>query len=111
MPDTVRALGIEKFTDPQVRAIPRILVGANVLLIAPTGIGKTEAALLPILQHILREKPAPTSCLYITPLRALNRDILSRFTFLAVLLVARLPNRHCRSHLQEQLRHYRPAAC
>ncbi|TLZ75102.1 MAG: DEAD/DEAH box helicase, partial [Methanobacteriota archaeon] len=49
--EAVRALGIESFTEPQERAIPRIRSGANVLLVAPTGIGKTEAALLPVLDH------------------------------------------------------------
>src|SRR5437763_4768230 len=92
--DAVRALGIDEFTEPQVRAIPRILAGANVLLVAPTGIGKTEAAFLPILQHLLREKPAPTSGLYITPLRALNREMLRRKTFLPGRLHVRAAARH-----------------
>src|SRR3972149_2932686 len=81
--DAVRELGISSFTDPQVRATPRILAGANVLLVAPTGIGKTEAAVLPLLDRILREGPDPVSVLYITPLRALNRDMLRRLTFFA----------------------------
>src|SRR2546425_12045803 len=92
--ETVQALGIETFTEPQERAIPRILAGANVLLVAPTGIGKTEAALLPILDRILRDKPEPTSCLYITPLRALNRDMLRRMTFFADRLDVPVPGRH-----------------
>src|SRR5205809_3204823 len=68
--DAVRALGIDEFTEPQVRAIPRILAGANVPLIAPTGqipptstranvlhvaptgLGKTVAAFLPIIRHL-----------------------------------------------------------
>src|SRR5437879_8843034 len=100
--DAVRALGIEEFTEPQVRAIPRIRAGANVLLVAPTGIGKTEAALLPILQHILREKPTPTSCLYITPLRALNRDMLRRMTFFAERLGVRVAVRHGDTTPQER---------
>src|SRR3989442_11775190 len=91
--ETVQALGIETFTEPQERAIPRILAGANVLLVAPTGIGKTEAALLPILDRILRDKPEPTSCLYITPLRALNRDMLRRMTFFPDRLCVPLPGR------------------
>ncbi|MGI0149226.1 MAG: DEAD/DEAH box helicase [Thermoplasmata archaeon] len=100
--DAVRALGIEEFTEPQIRAIPRILAGANVLLVAPTGIGKTEAALLPILHHVLAEKPAPTSCLYITPLRALNRDMLRRMTFFAERLGIRVAVRHGDTTPQER---------
>src|SRR6267143_1305519 len=100
--DAVRALGIDEFTEPQVRAIPRILAGANVLLVAPTGIGKTEAALLPILDRIVRDKPEPTSCLYITPLRALNRDMLRRMTFFADRLGIRVAVRHGDTTPQER---------
>jgi ATP-dependent Lhr-like helicase len=100
--DAVRALGIDEFTEPQVRAIPRILAGAHVLLVAPTGIGKTEAAFLPILQGLLQEKPKPTSCLYITPLRALNRDMLRRMTFFAERLGIRVAVRHGDTSPQER---------
>src|SRR3989442_5676854 len=54
--DAVRALGIETFTEPQRRPIPRILTGENVLLLAPTRIRKSETGLLPILRPILRAK-------------------------------------------------------
>ena len=100
--EAVRALGIESFTEPQERAIPRIRSGANVLLVAPTGIGKTEAALLPVLDHIVRETPPPTSCLYITPLRALNRDMLRRMTFFAERLGVRVAVRHGDTSPQER---------
>ena len=81
--EVLKELGIESFTEPQVQAIPPILAGSNILLVAPTGIGKTEAALLPILHRILAEKPPAVSCLYLTPLRALNRDMLRRMSFFA----------------------------
>ena len=74
--------GIRVPTPPQVTAIPKILSGANILLIAPTGSGKTEAVLLPIFDRLTRiENRQGISVIYITPLRALNRDLLKRLDY------------------------------
>ena len=69
-----------ELTEIQKLAIPKILAGENVLILAPTGSGKTESALLPILEQI-HEKKDGIRVLYITPLRALNRDLLKRFNW------------------------------
>jgi ATP-dependent Lhr-like helicase len=64
-------------------AIAPISDGENVLLVAPTASGKTEAALLPIFDSLMKaSKPsAGIEVVYITPLRALNRDIHKRLMF------------------------------
>ena len=71
--------GIKEPTPPQVRAWPLVSRGENVLVVAPTGSGKTEAALLPLLSRLVSEGHGEgISLLYITPMRALNRDMLKR---------------------------------
>jgi ATP-dependent Lhr-like helicase len=83
------ALAELEFTEPtlpQTKAFPAILSGENVLLIAPTGSGKTEAVLLPIFSKLVGQKSRNSQqsgilVLYITPLRALNRDMLKRLIY------------------------------
>lgn len=87
-------LGFKRPTEIQELAIPRLLAGGNALLIAPTGMGKTEAALLPVFHRFLEARPRGVSILYITPLRALNRDILDRFQWWAGRLGIKIEVRH-----------------
>ena len=80
----LQALGISEPTPPQEKVLEPITRGENVLLVAPTASGKTEAALLPVFHSYLSSPPAKgISIIYITPLRALNRDIHRRMMFWA----------------------------
>ncbi|HID73457.1 MAG TPA: DEAD/DEAH box helicase, partial [Thermoplasmata archaeon] len=91
----------------QTRAIPHILAGDNVLVVAPTGVGKTESAILPALHRVLADHLEPIALLYITPLRALNRDMLRRFESWGEALEIRVAVRHgdtTRSERQRQAR-------
>ncbi|MFP3950615.1 MAG: DEAD/DEAH box helicase [Candidatus Bathyarchaeia archaeon] len=75
-------LGIDRPTTPQDVAIPAILREEGILLVAPTASGKTEAAFLPVFHRFLEEgRKKGISIIYITPLRALNRDIFKRLVF------------------------------
>ena len=76
--DFLKKIGFSEFTEAQENFIPVISEGKDAILISPTGSGKTEAAIFPIMDMIVRESPAPITCLFITPLRALNRDMLGR---------------------------------
>jgi len=67
-------------TDVQVQAWPAIQSGADVLIAAPTGSGKTFAAFLSCIdslfkQALARELDDHTQVLYVSPLKALSNDI------------------------------------
>ncbi len=92
--DLLKSRGITQPTEPQKKAIPEILSGRNVLLVAPTGIGKTEAAMLPVLHMLAKGKGAGIRCIYVTPLRALNRDLLRRLREFGEAVGLRIAVRH-----------------
>ncbi len=71
-------VGISEFTEIQELAIPKVMGGRHVLISAPTGSGKTEAVLLPVMSELLNGERHPISAVYVTPLRALNRDVFLR---------------------------------
>ena len=86
--------GISELNQIQRDSIPDILEGRNVVLVSPTGSGKTEAAVLPILSRYLSHRSDGVAILYITPLRALNRDILKRLEKWAEMLEIKAEVRH-----------------
>ncbi|TLZ51351.1 MAG: DEAD/DEAH box helicase [Methanobacteriota archaeon] len=92
--ELLRELGIGEPTAPQAAAVPRLLAGENVLIISPTGSGKTEAALLPVLDRLTTREKTGIGALYVTPLRALNRDMQRRIEWWAQKLGIRVEIRH-----------------
>ncbi len=92
--DGLEQLGIKKLTEVQLKAFKPIYEGRDVLIISPTGTGKTLAALLPIFEKWLEERPKPTSILYISPLKALNRDQLEHLKFWSEKLEMEISVRH-----------------
>ena len=100
-------LGIDQPTRAQSAMIPAVTAGKSVLLVAPTGIGKTEAAMLPLLDRLVREQPPGIHVLYITPLRALNRDMLRRMEFFGQALGLTVGVRHGDTPQGERLKQAR----
>lgn len=96
-------------TEPQQKVIPKILEGKNVLLISPTATGKTEAAMLPILSQLVQfpRTEQGIKVLYITPLRALNRDMLERLEWWCNNLDLKLAVRHGDTEVKERMRQSR----
>jgi ATP-dependent Lhr-like helicase len=78
----IRERGLVEPTEIQRLAFPLLATDADALLLSPTGTGKTEAVLLPLLSRRLADPTPPISTLYVTPLRALNRDLEHRIVAL-----------------------------
>jgi len=84
--ESFRHEGFQNLTKIQKISYPVISRKQNCLLVAPTGSGKTEASLIPILSLLDSERArnidfvqdSAIFVLYITPLRALNNDVHRR---------------------------------
>ena len=90
--NALRQMNIEHLYRFQEDAIKHILNGEDVVIVAPTGSGKTEAFTLPILSMLssdsrelggLRVEPPKIRALFIYPTKALARDQLHKITMLA----------------------------
>ncbi|PSQ57280.1 helicase [Halobacteriales archaeon SW_7_71_33] len=100
--------GFEEPTAPQRVAVEPIADGEHTLVVAPTGSGKTETAMLPVLSSIVEGRaerargadeatpstPFGISALYVTPLRALNRDMRERLEWWGETLDVEVDVRH-----------------
>ncbi len=96
-------LGYSRLTPIQRKSIPILARKRDSLIVAPTGSGKTEAAMIPILTMVaeangndekVKVKSKGVKALYITPLRALNRDMLRRLLRYAEMLGLSIAVRH-----------------
>ncbi|BCS92034.1 DEAD/DEAH box helicase [Metallosphaera javensis (ex Sakai et al. 2022)] len=90
----LQSIGYKELTPIQKLAIPSILKGKHTLVIAPTGYGKTEAAIIPVIYQIFARGYERISALYVTPLRALNRDLEGRLRNFGQAFGIRVATRH-----------------
>jgi ATP-dependent helicase Lhr and Lhr-like helicase len=67
----VNSLGWRELREVQSASIDSYLGGANLVVLAPTAGGKTEAAFFPVISQMLTEAWTGLSVLYVSPIRAL----------------------------------------
>lgn len=67
-----------RFRRPAPDAVAPVMVGSDVLLLAPTAGGETEAAAFPLLSRIAAEGWRRLSALYVCPLKALLNNLAPR---------------------------------
>src|SRR5712675_2286998 len=98
---TKERLSLANFSTPtpvQAAAIPQALEGKDVLATAQTGTGKTLAFLIPVIEHLLREKTPGIAALVLVPTRELAMQVVDQYNALrgkqlspAALVVGGLP--------------------
>ncbi len=92
--ELIKSRGFTEPTLTQKVGVPEIMKGSNILIIAPTGTGKTETTCLPLFDKIAKDKNPAISMLYINPLRSLSRDLLDRLVWWADKLDLEIGVRH-----------------
>ncbi|MFC1648116.1 DEAD/DEAH box helicase [Nanoarchaeota archaeon] len=83
IPPLERALTKQEYTVPtpiQLKSIPGLLLGKDLIGIAQTGTGKTAAFILPILQRMTETHPRVIKTLVIAPTRELAAQIGESFS-------------------------------
>ena len=74
----VSTLGWPDLRPTQAEAVGPVMAGQDVLLLAPTAGGKTEAAVFPLLSRITAQEWRGLSVLYVCPLKALLNNLAPR---------------------------------
>jgi ATP-dependent RNA helicase RhlE len=79
--NALKALGYDEATPIQLKAIPAILAGKDIMAGAQTGTGKTAAFALPILQKLMADLPEnrPVRALVLAPTRELAQQVYKSF--------------------------------
>jgi len=75
-------LGWTELREVQEQTYGAVTRGNDVLVIAPTAGGKSEAALIPVIDNLIKNGRPGIACLYLSPLKALindQEDRISRF--------------------------------
>lgn len=80
----VQQMGWNELREIQEAAFGPVTQGKSILVTAPTAGGKSEAALIPVLDGILKNGYPGVACLYIAPLKALINDQEERFVSFCV---------------------------
>ncbi len=74
----VNSLGWRELREVQSASIEGYLSGANLVVLAPTAGGKTEAAFFPVISQMLTDGWVGLSVLYVSPIRALLNNQVER---------------------------------
>jgi ATP-dependent Lhr-like helicase len=74
----ISGLGWNSLREVQEAALQAVSDGCDILVLAPTAGGKTEAAFLPVIDSILKNPTGHLSAVYISPLKALINDQTER---------------------------------
>jgi ATP-dependent RNA helicase RhlE len=82
--DAIQEMGYSTPTEIQVKAIPQILAGQDLIGIAQTGTGKTAAYILPLLQLLKYAQGNEPRCLILVPTKELVLQVEKTVADLAV---------------------------
>ena len=77
-------LGWTELREVQERAFDAVRNGNDVLVLAPTAGGKSEAALIPVIDDLIKNGRPGVACLYLSPLKALINDQEERISAFCV---------------------------